>query len=153
MSVLRGFIEIIVSVEHIMDAFLYLIFTKIGPHAGTGSRHGLPVSGIYKNAFNEGPLTTHVRLNRVNHASMIPKQTVAVFSLGDQRFTPGNLTVASHKSFAIHTQMPTDVVYLGLGDKGAPKPLAALSAIPADKQILRRNRLTAHGASPWLFSA
>ncbi len=146
MVILKGFLN------KFVDALLYLIVTKIGPHTGARSRHGLPVSGIHPDTFDKGPFTAHVRLNRMNRTPLIPEYTITVFSLGNQRLASGNLTVAPHKSFAIQAQIPTDIVNLRLGDIGAAIPFAAVPAILAGKQILRRHRIRGHGESPWLFS-
>jgi hypothetical protein len=146
MVILKGFLN------KFVDALLYLIVTKIGPHAGARSRHGLPVSSIHPDTFDKGPFTAHVRLNRMNRTPLIPEYTITVFSLGNQRLASGNLTVAPHKSFAIQAQIPTDIVNLRLGDIGAAIPFAAVPAILAGKQILRRHRIRGHGESPWLFS-
>jgi hypothetical protein len=146
MKFLTGFFN------NIVDALLYLIVTKIDPHAGARSRHGLPVSGIHPDTFDKGPFTTHVRLNRMNRTQLIPEYTITVFSLGNQQLASGNLTVAPHKSFAIQAQIPTDIVNLRLGDIGAAIPFAAVPAILAGKQILRRHRIRSHGEPPWLFS-
>lgn len=88
----------------------------------------------------------------MNGTQLIPEYTVTVFSLGNQRLASGHLTVAPHKSFAIQSQIATDIVNLRLGDVGAAIAFAALPAILADKQILRLNRIRGHGESPWLFS-
>jgi len=146
MKFLTGFFN------NIVDAFLYLIVTKIGPHAGARSRQGLPVSGIHQDTFDKGPFATHVRLNRMNRTQLIPEYTITVFNLGNQRFASGNLTVVQQKTFAIQAQIPTDIVNLKLGDIGAAIPFAAVPAILAGKQILRRHGIRGHGGSPWLFS-
>jgi hypothetical protein len=146
MEVLRGFLN------KLVDALQYLMIAKAGPHAGTRSRHGLPVCCIHENAFNKWPLATHMRLNRMNRTLLIPEYTITVLSLGNQRLASGHLTVAPHKSFAIQAQVATDIVNLRLSDIGAAIAFAALPAILAGKQILWRNRIRNHGASPWPFS-
>lgn len=88
----------------------------------------------------------------MNRALLIPKYTITVFSLGNQRLASGHLTVAPHKSFAIQAQIATDIVNLRLGNIGAAKAVAALPAFLAGKQILRPNPIRGHGESPWLFS-
>jgi len=127
MKGLRGFLN------KFVDALLYLLVTKIGPHTGAGSRHGLPVSGVHQNTFNKGPFSTHVRLNRMNGAQLIPKHTISAFSLGNQRFATRNLTVASYKLLAIQVQIPANRVNLRLGDIGTTVTLTALSTILAGK--------------------
>jgi hypothetical protein len=147
MEVLKGLLN------NLADALLYLMVAEAGAHSGARSRHGLPVSGIRKNAFNKGPLATHMRLNRMNRTALIPENTITIFSLGNQRLASGHLTIAPHKSFAIQAQVAADIVNLSLGDIGAAIAFAALSAILAFKQIVRLNkRIRGHGASPWPFS-
>ena len=88
----------------------------------------------------------------MNRTLLLPEYTITVISLGNQRLASGHLAVTSHKSFAIQTQIATDIVNLRLGDIGAAIAVAALPAILAGKQILRPNRIRCHGESPWLFS-
>jgi hypothetical protein len=140
------------SFDSIVDALSYLIVTKIGPHARTRGRHGMPVCAIHQDTFNKGPSSTHARLNRMNRTQLIPEYTITVFCLGNKRFASGHLAVALYKSFAIQSQIPTDILDLRLGDIGAAISFTALPAILAGKQILRRNLIRGHGESPWLFS-
>jgi hypothetical protein len=146
MKVLRGLLN------ELVDALSYLIVTKIGPHARTRGRHGMPVCAIHQDTFNKGPSSTHLRLNRMNRAQLIPEYTITVFCLSNNRFASGHLTVALYKSFTIQPQIPTDILDLRLGYIGATISFTALPAILAGKQILRRNRIRGHGESPWLFS-
>jgi hypothetical protein len=88
----------------------------------------------------------------MNRALLIPEYAITVFSLGNHRFASGHLTIAPHKSFAIQSQIATDIVNLRLGDIGTAITVAALPAILAAKQILRSNCIRGHGESPWLFS-
>jgi hypothetical protein len=138
--------------NNIVDALSYLIVTKIGPHTGTRGRHGMPVCAIHQDTFNKGPFSTHMRLNRMNRTQLIPEYTITVFCLGNQQSASGHLTVTARKLLAIQPQISTDIVNLRIGDIGAAIALAALPAILAGKQILRRNRIRGHGESPWLFS-
>jgi hypothetical protein len=146
MQVLRGLLDAL------LDALSYLIVTKIGSHARTRSRHGMPVCAIHQNTFNKRPSSTHARFNRMNRTHLIPENTISVFCLGNQWFASGHLAVALHKSFTIQPQIPTDILDLRLGDIGAAISFTALPAILAGKQILRRNLIRGHGESPWLFS-
>jgi hypothetical protein len=84
-----------------VDALLNLIVTKIGPHAGAGGRHGLPVYSIHQDTFNKRPFSTHLRLDRMNGTQLIPEYTIPVLSLGNQRPVSGNLAIALYKVFAI----------------------------------------------------
>ena len=139
-------------IDQILDTFLDLMVAEISAHAGTGSRHGLPVGAIHQDAFDKGPFSAHMRFNLMNRAQLIPEYTIPVFSLSNQRFAAGHLAVTAHKSFAIQPQIPADPVNLSFGDIGAAIPPAALPAILAGKQIFRPNRIRGHDGSPWLFS-
>ena len=154
MKVLRGLLRsgFETTSKELVDTLSYLNVTKIGPHAGTRSRHGMPVCAIHQDTFNKGPFSTHMRLNRMNRTQLIPEYTITVFCLSNQRIASGHLTIAAHKSFAIQPQIPTDILNFRLGDIGAAISFAALPAILASKQILRPDRIRGHGESPWLFS-
>ena len=70
---------------------------NIFANARTHRVHGRPVGWVYQHTFDERPKPTHARLNLVDGANSVPKDTIARLGGFDNRTSSGPLAVIREK--------------------------------------------------------
>ncbi len=79
------------SIQEGLDNCAHMLVRHIPLAARTAIRHNLPVHCIFKNCGKKGPFAAHFWFYRMDSASFLKKDAVAIFLLADNRPAAGNL--------------------------------------------------------------
>ena len=125
-----------------------LVGIDIPVHSGAHICHDFPIRRISAQCRDKGPLTTHMRLDRMDGAVAVPEDTVPVEALGQNPTWAGSNTVSCLHLLRRKIQELSNGGNVLIGYIGTAETLATGPALGAGEKVFRIHLFISPGDNP-----